>query len=375
MSRPETPWRLGYIPALDGLRACAVGAVVMLHAGLGFAGGGGLGVDVFFVLSGFLITSLLVQEFRDHGRLRMRRFYMRRVLRLVPALAFMLAVTFALALLRPLDLPPAFDVGTVGQGATIAFLYLSDVTVAFSNGSIGPFLHTWSLSVEEHFYLLWPVALVLMLRRTWSWQRIAVTLLLAIVAIAAWRVIAYESGGRLFHVLYGFDTQSDHLLAGCLLAVTMPVLVGRLNARRRALGLAATAAFAGLALIVVVAPSVQQLVLVGYPLILVLSLVVVSYLASGPVTGPLRILQSAPFVYVGRLSYAIYLWHYVVFHALTAGALGTSKPVSIVIRLLVSLALAMLSYHVVEQRFLRLKNRRWEPPDRSGDVAQPVAVA
>ncbi|MEA2157506.1 MAG: hypothetical protein QOE11_3646 [Solirubrobacteraceae bacterium] len=375
MSRPDSAWRLGYVPALDGLRACAVAVVVMLHAGLGFARGGGLGVDVFFVLSGFLITSLLLQEFADHGRLRMKRFYMRRVLRLVPALAFMLAFTLLLAAVAPLHLPPAFDAGTVGQAAIIAFLYLSDVTVAFTHENIGPLLHTWSLSVEEHFYLLWPVALVLMLRRAWSWQRIAAALAIAIVAIAGWRVIVYESGGRLFHVLYSFDTQADHLLAGCLLAVAMPAIAGRLQARRQVLGPVALAAFATLAAVVVAAPSAQQLVLGGYPLILVSSIVVVSYLVSGPVTGPLRLLESAPFVYVGRLSYAIYLWHYVVFHALTTEALGTSKPVSIAIRLLLALGLSMLSYHVVEQRFLRLKNRRWEPPDRSGDVARPAVAA
>lgn len=370
---PQAQWRLRYTPALDGLRACAVTAVVMLHAGLGFATGGGLGVDVFFVLSGFLITSLLMQEYRDSGSIGLKRFYVRRALRLVPALAFMLACVVTLAALEPFDLPPAFDLESVGAGAAIAFLYLTDVTVAFTNESVGPFLHTWSLSVEEHFYLLWPLALVLMLRRAWTWRRLATTLAIAIVAISVWRVVVFESGARTFHVLYGFDTQSDHILAGCLLAIIMPVLIRALSAHRGTLGVAATIAFAGLTLLVVAGPSAGQLVWAGYPLILLLSVLVVAYLVSGPITGPLRLLETPAFVYVGRLSYALYLWHFVVFHALTADALGTSRPVSIAIRLGVTFGLAMLSYHVVERPFLRLKHRRWEPTERSGDTARPAA--
>lgn len=343
----------------------------MLHAGFGFAGGGGLGVDVFFVLSGFLITSLLLQEYRRDGHLRLRRFYMRRVLRLVPALVFMLALTLAVAAFLPLDLPPRFDVGVVVRGAIITFLYVSDVAVAFTPANVGPFFHTWSLSVEEHFYLLWPVTLLLMLRRSWSWQGIATALSVAIVVIALWRLALSELGGRSFHVLYSFDTQSDHLLAGCVLAVVLPHVIEPLGRHRRVLRAAAMAAFAGLAIMVVVTLSQRALVLVGYPLILTLSAIVVGYLASGPVTGPLRLLETALFVYVGRLSYAIYLWHYVVFHALTADALGTSKPISITIRIVATMAFAMLSYHLVEKRFLGLKDRRWKTSDPSTDIARP----
>src|SRR3546814_6270958 len=148
-----------FFPALDGLRAVAVLAVMVFHAMTGFATGGFLGVDVFFVLSGYLITCLLLVEHHGAGRIAISAFYLRRALRLYPALLLMLAVY----LLAAPWLFPEASVSSHARDALLAGTYLSDYSYAFFKE---PFYlkHTWSLAAEEHFYLLWPLLLGGMLR-------------------------------------------------------------------------------------------------------------------------------------------------------------------------------------------------------------------
>ena len=356
-------WRFRYVPALDGLRAIAVTAVIALHSGVGLATGGWIGVDVFFVLSGFLITTLLLREEEQTDRLRLGSFYIRRLLRLMPALVFLLAVTLTVALLAQGHLPTSFAPEHVLSGSAVAGTYVTDLIVAFTHVQVGPFLHTWSLAVEEHFYLLWPLILGLALARGWPRRRIAVGTIAAMLLILAWRAAVYRSEGPSFHFLYSVDTQADHLLAGCLLALVMPSIYADVVRHRRPLYGAALVALAVLLVLIVKPMSNGLLAVGGFVAIYLLSATVVLYLVSGPVQGPLRILQTRPFVLVGQLSYALYLWHYVIFHALTPEVLGTSRAVSIVTRLALTFLLATFSYVVVERYFLRLKER-WEPAER-----------
>src|ERR1700728_1796466 len=161
-------YRLGYRSDIEGVRAVAILLVVAVHAGVPWLGGGFVGVDVFFVLSGFLITGLLVQEITDTGRLRFAEFYVRRLRRLLPALIVMLLIVRTLAALL---LAPG-EQGGQASAAAMAALWLSNVHFAFARldyfapgTETNLFLHTWSLGVEEQFYLILPALLVWLLGR------------------------------------------------------------------------------------------------------------------------------------------------------------------------------------------------------------------
>jgi peptidoglycan/LPS O-acetylase OafA/YrhL len=164
--RPSSPLRhgkMGRWPALDGVRGLAILLVMVEHTHLAPFHGGGLGVDLFFVLSGFLISGLLLAEFQRSGGLDIRRFYYRRALRLLPALLVLVAATIGLVL--------AFDLGEIGR-ATLAMAPKTLFYVANLGrtdvGNASLLAHTWSLSIEEQFYLVWPLALLLLLRTRWS---------------------------------------------------------------------------------------------------------------------------------------------------------------------------------------------------------------
>jgi peptidoglycan/LPS O-acetylase OafA/YrhL len=164
-----------YNPALDGVRAVAIIVVMLFHARAPTALGGYIGVDVFFVLSGYLITTLLLQELQTNHRIDLRRFYLRRLIRLAPALLVMLAIYVIVA---PFVWPSIAD---HGWQAFLAAIYLSDYSVAFW-GTPDILSHTWSLSIEEHFYLLWPVVLAFAVRR---WDRRSLVIVLGVFYVLA----------------------------------------------------------------------------------------------------------------------------------------------------------------------------------------------
>jgi peptidoglycan/LPS O-acetylase OafA/YrhL len=352
-------FRLGYVPGLDGCRAFAVAAVIALHSGLGAFAGGGLGVNIFFGLSGFLITTLLLQEHDRFGSVSLRGFYMRRVLRLMPALVALLLVVVALSLLGPSALPAEFDPSSALPASGIAGLYLTDISIAFTTWPVGPLFHTWSLAVEEHYYLLWPIALLAMLRRGWTPRQMIGAVGGVMALIYLWRLAVYLVGGSTGHLLYCFDTQSDQILAGCMLAVALratPELAADEQARRR-IFVAAVVSAVLLAALVVHPVSTGAMVAVGYVLVYLATAAIIAEVVVGRHGGIFRVLSLAPIVYIGRLSYSLYLWHFVVLHALTADVLGVSRGPSLVIRLIVIAAAAVASYHLIERPFLTLKDR------------------
>ncbi|MGP1692489.1 MAG: acyltransferase family protein, partial [Giesbergeria sp.] len=204
---------LGYNPALDGLRGVAILLVVLSHAHVPLFDGAFLGVDLFFVLSGFLITSLLLLERQAHGRIDYVRFYRRRLLRLMPALALFLGTY---CLVAPLLWPGLDD---VYRDALVSLAYLADYGIAFFD-SPGTLLHMWSLSVEEHFYLVWPPLLMFLVRFSRPgqvWRPIALLYLLSWL----WRLLWVAHGQQFYEIFFRFDTRASGLLAGSLLAALM----------------------------------------------------------------------------------------------------------------------------------------------------------
>jgi peptidoglycan/LPS O-acetylase OafA/YrhL len=206
------PPRAQHLPALDGLRAVAVFVVIAYHAGVMQGIPGDLGVTLFFVLSGFLITWLLLREFATTGSISIRSFYARRALRIFPA--YYVYILFSLAVDTALG--HRWSRGLIA----VAFTYLVNYYNAFNGHPITSVAHAWSLAVEEQFYLLWPLACLSLLRR--SRQTAAYAVALVIVASVAWRSALY----LLLHapasyVYNAFDTRCDALAIGCLIALSL----------------------------------------------------------------------------------------------------------------------------------------------------------
>ncbi len=346
---------LGYRPALDGIRALAVMVVFAYHAEMGWARAGFLGVDVFFVLSGYLITALLLTERRRDGRIDLRRFWLRRARRLLPAVVVLLAaVAVAVPLLAP-------DQASRIRGDLIAALgYVSIWWLIvgeqsyFESAGRPPLLqHLWSLAVEEQFYLLWPPVLALALRRR-PHRRLVKPLLLGVLGSAVLMAVLFQPYADPSRVYYGTDTRALALLLGAALAAatTRWQLVDRLRRPGRLIlegcGLVGQA---GLGWAISHVNEFDPLLYRGgFTAVALLAAAMVAAAARpGPPVGLGRVLGSRPLVWIGRRSYGIYLWFWPVL-MLTRPEVDVSLRGAPLLALRVGLTvvLAALSYRFVE---------------------------
>ena len=351
----------GYRPALDGIRAVAVLSVMAYHFGYRWAPGGFLGVDVFFVLSGYLITSLLLAERARTGRIALREFWLRRARRLLPALFVMLiavsvwiglnAAPFELAMRRE-DL-----LWTLFYGSNWHFIASGQDYFA-QYVSASPLRHTWSLAIEEQFYIAWPllVAGALWIGR----RRPAVLAAVCIVGIAvsgAAMALLFEPGDP-SRAYYGTDARAHQLLIGALLAVLMSRQDLRTRFRRAAVIIAPVAA---LALLVAFA-TVRDQGSAYYHGLSVLLAVTTAALVWAIEVNPRqpvgRVLSLRPVAWVGQLSYGLYLWHWPVILAVTtapawlAGLPGATTGLNLT-RLAVIFGITIASFYVIEQPIRR----------------------
>jgi peptidoglycan/LPS O-acetylase OafA/YrhL len=326
-----------YVPALDGLRAIAILMVLVFHAHGPIAHGGFVGVDVFFVLSGFLITSLLLAERDATGGIDLRAFYRRRLLRLTPPLFAMLAVYLVIA---PLAWPRGHHVAS----ALVSALYLADYGRAFW-GVPWELVHMWSLSVEEHYYLLWPL-LLLLSRRRWTGRHLAIALGAAYVAATLWRAACIAHGQTWEQVYFRFDTRFSGIVLGSALAA---------SAREPAL-LATVRRYVPAAIwwLPVVALGVSRYELGstevatwGFTVIELATAAVLIDVLQQPAGLLARALSRPALVWFGTMSYGVYLWHYPVFKAMR-DAMGWPWWLQIAAGTPLSVGIAALSFHTIE---------------------------
>ena len=320
-----------YNPALDGLRAVAITLVLLTHSFTHLFPGGWIGVDVFFVLSGYLITSILLKEIRETGGIAWGRFYWRRALRLTPALAFLAIFQFAHAAISP------HNAVEISNATLVGIAYIENLNIVFGFAPSDVIGHTWSLATEEQFYLILPIALLALSRR-----HPARWIGLAIVAMLVWRLWIWRSGAALGHIQNGPDARPIGLLIGCLLAL-IPA--------RRWPQLPSAAPFALLGLLggICVACRLDM----GWLMIFA------PMIASVAATGLIMAAQQgtaglawAPAVYIGKISYGLYLYSAPICF------LGATKGVNPLVLLAVSVAAAALSYEFVEKPVLRLRDWR-----------------
>ena len=341
-----------YRPHLDGLRAVAVYLVVLFHAQIDQFAGGYVGVDVFFVLSGFLVTQLLLRDVSARGSIRVGYFYSRRFRRLLPA-AFVTLIVTAIVYTA---IASSLEVSDAVGSFKAAFLYVTNwYFIDQARGYFGadisanPVLHFWSLAVEEQFYLLWPLtvgALFAATRRLDPRRRIrTIQTVVAIGAVASALYALSLRTSDLDRAYYGTDTRAYELLAGALLAL-VPGLFARASQYRRAIRIATTV---GVAALLVIASSLVHLDAIerGIAVTIVTCVILIAIEAAdgGAVK---RVLSSSAFVYLGKISYGTYLWHWIVI-LVVVRTFSPSPFATFAIACLVATALASLSFEMLER--------------------------
>ena len=354
-----------HVPELDGLRGIAI-IVVLIHHQLTTVSlkGGFLGVDLFFVLSGFLITGLLLSEFEHTGSISIRNFYMRRVLRLGPALALYLIACVIVAYYTQL-------IGVQRQLKLIAYvlLYSTNWRMAFDwDPVLDPTSIIWSLSIEEQFYLVWPLLLFACLALRIKRKFIAMGLVAVIMAICVHRNALLNEGINLTRLYYGTDTRADALLIGCLTAlVPLQSITSRWFVR------AASMIGAGIFLYLTTFVDFmdQWLYRGGFTLIALLAGLVIAVAANAP-PRPLSIaLRWFPLRWFGRISYGLYLWHWLVIQTTTLYYFRYWEPWA---KLALAVGLSAASYYLIEVRFNRLKTRFTSRKSASSATSLPTSA-
>jgi peptidoglycan/LPS O-acetylase OafA/YrhL len=357
---------LGFRPALEGLRGASV-LLILLHHTLtflvpdlyerGWFEGSFIGVDLFFVLSGFLITSLLLEEHRDTGAIALSAFYLRRAARLLPAVLALLAAMGVYVVVTGLS------VTTHARTAVLMLTYGANWFIGRNVELTQGFGAVWSLAIEEQFYLVWPTVLLLILR--WSRANLRVLLgviVVAIVAFASVRSVLFHDSGIWSRTYFRTDARADQLCWGVLLAVL--VHAGWVRPKARTL-LTATALGVIAVLAWTTSPFTSFYFDAGATLTAAATAVVLlGVLEPTDVIG--RTFARLGLRWFGRISYALYLWHVPVFVGVLRYLDDAPTVVRVVIAEVLAIALAWASTTIVEQPFLRLKGR-WERARRRAE--------
>ena len=386
MLTPATPSRtpaahfgIGHHAGLDGIRALAIVAVLLFHGGVVWAGGGFLGVEVFFVLSGFLISSLLIAEWHGSATIALHAFWARRARRLLPALFCMVAVV---GLHEALASGGSSMPGVKGDGIAALFYFGNWHEIATGSNYFAqtaqpsPLQHTWSLAIEEQFYILWPISLLAaiwlmrrVLRRSepndrrvlWTLLATSVTLALASAVDA---MVLFRSGAGVDRVYYGTDTRAFSLLTGASLAFVLAILRrpdpgGRNSSLTNGSGVIGWAALLALSAVLAMmhyadgaSPWLYPYGMVGLDLAVA---VVIAAIVLRPDSAAGRIFSVAPARRLGQISYGVYLWHFPLFLWLTAESTGVGGPALLALRLSVTLLVSIVSYVLIEQPVRRRK--------------------
>ena len=339
-----------HVPELDGLRGVAIIAVLIHHQLTPYSlRGGFLGVDLFFVLSGFLITGLLLAEFEKTQTISLRNFYLRRVLRLGPALLLYLIACLAVTYHTKL-----FELTTELRLIGFALAYSTNWRLALGwDLSLDPTAIIWSLSIEEQFYLVWPLVFFTCLALKIRLRYLVVGLSMIVIAIVAHRYSLLQSGSTLTRLYYGSDTRADALLIGCLTAL-LPARVLQRSSRHWWSGAGVICAVAlGFSL---AKAEFTDLFLYrgGFTLVALAAAVVILVAANSPPLAIGFLLRARVVRWFGEISYGLYLWHWLVVRTTTFYQLGYWEPWA---RLALAVGIAATSFYLIERPFNRLKRR------------------
>lgn len=362
MTSLTEPFQLGHRRSLDGLRGVAILLVLADHGGLLGDGFGFIGVNTFFVLSGFLITCLLIEEYEVGGSMKLSLFYLRRALRLLPALLAMLAAFLVYAFLT-------MSGRKLSESLHEAFWALFYFTNWAKTLQLGPTLqlaHTWSLSLEEQFYFCWPWLLLFLLRRNsraslfcWVALGAAISVAVRVLLFAGDSRVTYDNLDRL---MVGLDTRADSLLLGALVAIAATAnLLPVCPASRGRIAWLALLSGPAMLCLGVFRPLSPWMVCAGWLLASALAAVIILHLVVNATSPVHRLLENSLLVFIGRISYSLYVWHFPI--AKVMERYQMAPPIHYWPYWLVIFTVALASYYFIEQPCLRLKRRfqRAEP--------------
>ena len=368
---PPPSSRLRYVPGLDGLRALSVTAVLLYHAEVTWMPGGFLGVDVFFVISGYLITSLLLAEDRNRGAVNLGQFYLRRARRLLPALFLVLT---AVSLYSVIFLPD--EVRALRADVVAALGYATNwwqigqhQSYIAATGRPPLLRHLWSLAVEEQFYLLWPVAMFAMLK-LWRRQRLVIIGVTCAAITASFIALVVLSSGQDFtfmdpsRVYFGTDTRIFTMLIGALLAMVWSPwkLSTKISGQARLVLDGVGGAALALLLVVFGTAHFQSNVLFrgGFLAVAVLSAIVIAVAVHPASRIGTVVLAQQPLRWLGERSYGIYLWHWPIFMVTRPGTdIDLTGWSNTALRIVLTLVAAELSYRFVEEPIRHGSLGRW----------------
>jgi len=382
-----------HLRGLDGLRALAVLSVVAYHFNFRVARGGFLGVDLFFVISGFLITSLLLEEHRETGQISLVAFWRRRARRLLPALFLLLACVALFPLIAGHVAGPgsvaSIDLGSLRNFALATLGYFTNWMVAFSSGSYfdhfsapSPLAHTWSLAIEEQFYLIWPLLTLGLIRLGRSNARRVGTLVTALLSLASALLMAllYHAGdGGSMNFVYNatftriFDLGIGATVAWC-------VVGSQRSLSTRALNIAGSAALvltlAAMALLGHEDSTPMGFMFRGGFVVFALLSAIVILAIRDDATWVARLFSLSPLRLIGRVSYGLYLWHWPVIILVTPQLVGVAGKKLLLVRILLIVAATAASYIFIERP---IRSMRWSRPTRRviaplGTVVTVVAI-
>ena len=351
------PSRSHYYPSLDGLRGLSIILVMLVHLYLiepvlsVICPGGKLGVDVFFALSGFLITSLLLSESESSGRIDLKHFYYRRALRLLPALTAVFLFTILIAVVVG-----SFEaLGLTRLRLASTALYFANWMRAFEGPETWFLGHFWSLAIEEQFYLCWPILLVVAMRFRVKPRTMCLAILSLIAGSLILKIALYTSGATPRRIFFGSDTRGDGILVGCALAFALrgrliPAVLSEKTAKSLKL-----IGFLVLGVFVVVGDDRFPLIYLGGTTAVAFA---ATLLIAGSILNPLAvprdILSNSVLRWLGRRSYGLYLWHWPIYEL---SRLVPYRSLVVPCAILTSIVVAALSFRFIETPFLQMKDR------------------
>ena len=355
-----------YLPSIDSLRALAVLAVIIYHVDVNYLPGGFLGVDLFFVLSGYLISSLIIKEFRKTGTVNLYNFYIRRARRLLPAVYFMITVglvvmvLFNEVLLRKSHLDAIF--GYIYSSNWWYIFHKLDYFDSF--GAQSPFKHLWSLAIEEQFYMIFPLLFLLVNRKkkskdgTYKLNKNFLYVVLGLILVSLIAHILLFDINNISRIYFGTDTRAFSLLVGVVGAILYPMerLHAKVTPQQNMLYSVVSLVSIATLITVMIYTSEYNTLLYrgGFLLVAILGLIVI--ISSGKQhTLMSRLLSFKPVVFIGKISYSLYLWHFPVLVLTTpVSEIGNPNIFFVILRIVLTFAVAIVSYVFVETPIRKL---------------------
>ncbi|EJA1859971.1 acetyltransferase [Staphylococcus pseudintermedius] len=354
--RDRKPINPRYMPGLDGVRAVAVIAIIIYHLNPQWLSGGFLGVDTFFVISGYLITSLLLTEYHNTGKIELMSFWLRRVKRLIPAVLFLVMGVIVLSLIF---MPTEIQKVRADSIAAIFYVsnwwYIMQNVDYFEQFAVQPLKHLWSLAIEEQFYLVFPIVLLSLLSFIRRLKSIRIIFLILLVISMIAMMVLYVPNENVARVYFGTDTRIQTLLMGVLLALVWPPFQLKAKVNRQMRTMIDTAGVVGLSILFICFKFVSEtnsiLYYGGFFLISTVTLLVIAS-SVHPSGYFAKFLGNKVFTFIGSRSYSLYLWHYpiivLIHHQFVQGQI---PPLVYVVEILLMVLMAEFSYKFIEQPF------------------------